>query len=130
MDVDVSIELAYEQGREEERHIPEIETAMYRIVQEALSNAAKHGNAKRAVVEVHEDETNVRVSVRDDGCGFDPSAHTEGFGLLGMNERVQLLDGTLDVDSSPGRGTTIAASFPTKRLTDLAAAVGSSANPQ
>ncbi len=121
MDVDVSIELAYEQGRERERHIPEIETAMYRIVQEALSNAIKHGNARRAVVEVHENESDIRVSVRDDGAGFDLSAHTEGFGLLGMNERVQLLDGTLHVDSTPGRGTTIKASFPTKRLPNTAA---------
>ena len=90
--MDVSIELAYEEGREQARHLPEIETAMYRIVQEALTNAAKHGNAKRAVVEVHEDETDICVSVRDDGAGFDPSEHTDGFGLLGMHERVQLLE--------------------------------------
>lgn len=129
IDVDVSIEPAYEQGRERERPIPEIETAMYRIVQEALSNAAKHGNAKRAVVEVHEDETDIRVTVRDDGAGFDPSAHTEGFGLLGMHERVELLDGSLRVDSSPGRGTTIRASFPTKRLPGEASISRSSAGP-
>jgi signal transduction histidine kinase len=129
IDVDVSIELAYEEGHERERHLPELETAMYRIVQEALSNAAKHGEAKRAVVEVHEDETNVRVSVRDDGAGFDPAAHTDGFGLLGMNERVQLLEGTLEVDSAPGQGTSIKASFPTKRLQETAAENRSSANP-
>jgi signal transduction histidine kinase len=120
-EVDVSIELAYEQGRERERHIPEIETAMYRIVQEALSNAAKHGKAERVVVEVHEDDTDIHVSVRDDGVGFDPSSHTDGFGLLGMHERVQLLDGALTVSSAPGGGTTITASFPTKRLSDAAA---------
>ena len=119
IDVDVSIDLAYEQGRERERPIPEVETAMYRIVQEALTNAAKHGKAKRAVVEVHEDDTNVRVSVRDDGAGFDPSAEAEGFGLLGMHERVELLDGNLEVSSTPGRGTTIAASFPIQRLPTL-----------
>jgi signal transduction histidine kinase len=116
IDVDVSIDLAYEQGREQARHPPEVETAMYRIVQEALTNAAKHGNAKRAVVELHEDETDVRVSVRDDGSGFDPSEHTDGFGLLGMHERVQLLDGTLQVNSSAGKGTVVEASFPTKRV--------------
>jgi signal transduction histidine kinase len=116
IDVDVSIELAYEEGREGGRHLPEIETAMYRIVQEALTNAAKHGVARRAIVEVHEDDTNVHVSVRDDGSGFDPSEHTDGFGLLGMYERVQLLDGSLEVNSSPGSGTTVEASFPVKRL--------------
>jgi signal transduction histidine kinase len=130
IDVDVSIDLAYEQGRERERHLPEVETAMYRIVQEALTNAAKHGNAKRAVVEVHEDETNIFLSVRDDGGGFDPSEHTDGFGLLGMHERVQLLDGGLRVDSSPGGGTTIEASFPVKRASAEADAARLSAvNP-
>jgi signal transduction histidine kinase len=116
IDVDVSIDLAYEQGRERGRHLPEIETAMYRIVQEALTNAAKHGHAERAVVEVHEDDMDVHVSVRDDGSGFDPSEHTDGFGLLGMHERVQLLDGALQVRSWPGEGTTIEASFPVKRV--------------
>jgi len=121
MDVDVSIDLDYEQGRELERHSPEVETAMYRIVQEALTNAAKHGHAERAVVEVYEDETGVQVSVRDDGCGFDPSEHTDGFGLLGMHERVQLLDGAIRVSSSVGGGTTIEASFPVKRVTAVEA---------
>jgi signal transduction histidine kinase len=130
IEVDMSIEPAYEEGRERERHIPEIETAMYRIVQEALTNAAKHGNAKRAVVEVHEDETDIRVSVRDDGAGFDASEHTDGFGLLGMYERVQLLDGNLLVDSSPGSGTTVEASFPIKRVPGANAERRSATNPQ
>jgi signal transduction histidine kinase len=130
IDVDVSIDLAYEQGRERMRHLPEVETAMYRIVQEALTNAAKHGDAKRAVVEVHEDETDVHVSVRDDGRGFDPSEHTDGFGLLGMHERVQLLDGALRVSSSPGGSTTVTASFPIRRLSGAGAERRSAANPQ
>jgi signal transduction histidine kinase len=124
IDVDVSIDLAYEQGREHERHLPEVETAMYRIVQEALTNAAKHGEAKRAVVEVHENRTDVWLSVRDDGSGFDPSEHTDGFGLLGMHERVQLLDGSLKVNSSPGGGTTVQASFPIRRLPGANAGAG------
>jgi signal transduction histidine kinase len=129
IDVDVSIDLAYEQGRERERHIPEVETAMYRIVQEALTNAAKHGEARRAVVEVHEDEANIRVSVRDDGSGFDLSEHTDGFGLLGMHERVQLLEGTLEVDSELGQGTIVAASFPIQRMPDASAESGSASSP-
>lgn len=126
VDVDVAIELTIGQTR----HIPEIETAMYRIVQEALTNAAKHGHAKRAVVEVHEDATDVHLSIRDDGVGFDPSAHTDGFGLLGMQERVQLLDGTFQIDSSHGQGTTVMASFPIQRLPQTSAEARSAINPR
>jgi signal transduction histidine kinase len=116
IDVDVSIELA------DDRHIPEIETAMYRIVQEALSNASKHGKAKRAVVEIHEEGQDIQVSVRDDGIGFDPTHRTDGFGLLGMHERVQLLQGSFQLESSPGQGTKIVVSFPVKRLPDVGSA--------
>jgi signal transduction histidine kinase len=115
LDVDVSIDLDYEQGRESQRHIPEIETAMYRIVQEALTNAAKHGKAKRAVVEISDNGDEVCLSVRDDGSGFDTSEHSDGFGLIGMHERAHLLEGTLDLTSAPGSGTTIAARFPIQR---------------
>ena len=94
---------------------PEVETALYRIVQEALTNAAKHGQAGRAVVEVRADASTVQLSVRDDGNGFEAGADTEGFGLLGIQERVDLLGGELLVDSSPGAGTLLSASFPAQR---------------
>jgi two-component system, NarL family, sensor histidine kinase DevS len=113
--VDANIALAYEEGRELTRHTPELETAIYRIAQEALTNAVKHGKAKRAVVEINEDRAQVQVVVRDNGDGFDPNAHTTGYGLLGMHERVQLLDGTLRIESSSQSGTMITASFPTRR---------------
>ncbi len=116
MAIDVSIDLAHEQGRASQRHELETETAMYRIVQEALTNAVKHGAAKRAVVEIHDDDALVHVRVRDDGCGFDPAEQTDGFGLLGMHERVQLLDGDLHVESQPGAGTTVQASLPVRRV--------------
>jgi two-component system, NarL family, sensor histidine kinase DevS len=112
LDVDLAIDLAYEQGRKPDRHTTEFETAMYRIVQEALNNAMKHGDARRAYVEVVEDDSTVRVTVRDDGRGFDPMAQSDGFGLLGMRERVELIRGTLEVTSSPGEGTTITATLP------------------
>ncbi len=115
LEVDVSVDLAYERGRAQTRHIPELETAVYRIVQEALTNAAKHGQARRAIIEVTEDERMVHATVRDDGAGFDPTSETEGFGLLGMNERAELLGGTLAVDSAPGRGATVTVSFPVHR---------------
>jgi signal transduction histidine kinase len=113
--VDVDIDMAYEQGRAAERLVPELETAVYRTVQEALTNASKHSEAKRAVVEVIEDGPTLRVSIRDDGAGFDPERDTSGFGLLGIRERVELCEGELGVDSAPGRGTTITASFPIRR---------------
>jgi signal transduction histidine kinase len=115
LDVDTSIDLAYEQGRAATRHVAELETAMYRIVQEALTNAHKHGGAARAVVEVEETETSVRVVVRDDGAGFDPAQRADGFGLLGMHERVELVDGSLEIESAPGAGTTIRALLPAQR---------------
>jgi signal transduction histidine kinase len=115
LDVDVSIDLAYGEGRQAGRHAPELEIAIYRIVQEALTNATKHGAARRAVVEISEQDATVQLSVRDDGAGFDPAADTDGFGLLGMRERVELLNGRLSLDSAPGHGTTITVSIPVQQ---------------
>jgi len=112
LDVDLAIDLAYEQGLEPTRHVTELETAMYRIVQEALNNATKHGRARHAQVEIVEESATIHITVRDDGRGFDPVAQTDGFGLVGMRERVELLHGTLEVKSSTGEGTTISATFP------------------
>jgi signal transduction histidine kinase len=119
IEVDVSIDLAYEARRDPTRHTPEVEIALYRIVQEALNNAIKHGQATRAVVEVHEDASTIHLSVRDDGVGFDPGMETDGFGLLGMRERVQLLDGTLRIDSEPGTGTVVQGTIPAQRVSSL-----------
>ena len=115
LDVDLAIDLAYEQGRAPDRHAPELETALYRIVQEALTNATKHGDARRAHVEVVEDDATVRVTVRDDGLGFDSAARSSGFGLLGMQERAELLHGSFEIEGSPGQGTTVNAVFPVRR---------------
>ena len=84
LEIDRSLDLAYEQGREPTRHTAELETAIYRIIQEALTNATKHGHAKRAVIEIRETPTTVELTVRDDGHGFDPATSTTGFGLLGI----------------------------------------------
>ncbi len=115
LDVQVTVALSGEQGRAGGRYDPELETAMYRIVQEALANASKHGHARRAVVEVLQDEESVRVSVRDDGDGFDPESATDGFGLLGMRERAQLLGGTIAIESMLMHGTAVCAVFPARR---------------
>ncbi len=115
LQIDCSLDLAFEQGREPTRHTAELETAIYRITQEALTNATKHGHARRAVIHATENPTTVELMIRDDGSGFDPRTCTNGFGLLGMRERVQLVHGTVVVDSSPGNGTTVTASFPVQR---------------
>jgi signal transduction histidine kinase len=115
IDIDAHIDLAFDGGRSRERHDPELEIALYRIVQEALTNARTHGEASRAVVEVVEEAASVRISVRDDGRGFDPSGRSDGFGLLGMRERAELLGGALDVSSAPGQGTSITATLPSRR---------------
>jgi signal transduction histidine kinase len=122
VEIDRSLDLAYEQGREATRHTAELETAMYRLIQEALTNASKHGHAKHAVIEIVESGTTIELTVRDDGDGFDPTTSTNGFGLLGMRERVELLHGSLDIESSAGKGTTVTASFPVQRRPADAAA--------
>ena len=90
---------------------PEVETIVYRLVQEALTNVAKHSQAERVAVDVALEYDVVRVEVTDDGQGFDPTARTEGFGLVGMRERVALAHGQLAIDSEPGR-TRVRATFP------------------
>lgn len=115
LEIDISIELAFEQGQKSTRMIDELETALYRITQEALTNATKHGHATRIVIEIREDPTTVHLTVRDDGNGFDPDAQSDGFGLLGMRERTELLGGELQVNSTPGKGTTLSVRLPVCR---------------
>jgi signal transduction histidine kinase len=91
----------------------ELETTVYRLVQEALTNVAKHARASHARVSVGLAEGQLVVEIQDDGVGFDPAAQTSGFGVVGMRERVYLTDGTLEVQSNE-RGTTVRARLPVK----------------
>ena len=84
---------------------------IYRLVQEALNNAVRHSGARNAKVEVEHLAKSIVVRVTDDGRGFDPG-RTRGMGILGMEERVKRLGGTLRVESQPGKGTTVTAEFP------------------
>jgi signal transduction histidine kinase len=90
----------------------ELETTIYRLVQEALTNVAKHAHATRVDVNVTEDNGRAEVIVKDDGIGFDSQEPRSGFGLAGMRERVSLAGGSLEVRSEPGDGTTVRASLP------------------
>lgn len=115
IEVELSVDLAFEAARSPVRHEPELETGIYRIVQEALNNAASHGGAGRVVVEVVEDEAAVRLTIGDDGEGFDTTRRSDGFGLRGMRERADLLGGSVAVESAPGQSTTVRAVLPARR---------------
>ena len=97
----------------ETRPTSEVETALYRVVQESLTNIVKHAAARSVSVSLARRESGVAAVIEDDGAGFDPRAVREdGVGLLGMRERLALLDGRLEVESRPGAGTTIVAEVP------------------
>ncbi len=95
-----------------------METALFRIIQEALTNIVRHADAESASISLEFNKTFVAVRIEDDGRGFDldevmRSRHDErGLGLLGMKERAKLLGGILSVKSQPGLGTEIAIEIP------------------
>jgi signal transduction histidine kinase len=100
----------------EQRLPAEAETALYRIVQEALTNVVKHASARRVSITLVRKEGFAVVVVEDDGRGFDPrTTRTGSLGFVGMRERVELVGGRLTVESAPGAGTTIAAEVPVTR---------------
>ena len=76
----------------------EVETAIYRIVQESLTNVVKHARAQRVSVLLTRADGRIKAVIEDDGTGFDPAATDGGIGLVGMRERIELLDGTLTVE--------------------------------
>jgi signal transduction histidine kinase len=90
----------------------EIETACFRIVQEAMSNVARHARARRVEVTLTAQDVALEVTVRDDGVGFNLERLRTGLGLVGMGERAELVGGSLDIESVPGAGTTVRARFP------------------
>jgi len=107
----ISVELEARLG---EGRLPgEIETTLYRIVQEALTNIVKHAEAQSVSVLFVRRETVVTLVVEDDGRGFDPATTREdGMGLLGMRERVELHEGKLKIEATPGAGTTLVVEMP------------------
>ncbi|MHB1538616.1 MAG: GAF domain-containing sensor histidine kinase [Solirubrobacteraceae bacterium] len=117
--IEVDLKIAVNgEARPEARLAADLETTLYRVVQEALTNARKHGGASRAVVEIYQDTAIVSLSVGDDGTGFDPERRTDGFGLVGMRERIALLGGELRIESAPGRGAVVSAWMPLMRVSE------------
>ena len=118
LDIALELDLAYEQGRASSRHAAELETTIYRIVQEALTNIAKHAAAAHVTLRIADPEAEpgrVEVEISDDGAGFDPAHPAEGFGLVGMHERLALVSGELTISSAPGDGTRLVARIPVRR---------------
>jgi signal transduction histidine kinase len=90
----------------------EVESTLYRLAQEALTNVVKHAAASRVEISLTRRDSAVELQVSDDGSGFDAGDPGGGFGLVGMRERVALAGGTLEIDSKKGAGTTLMALIP------------------
>ncbi|HXG19041.1 MAG TPA: cache domain-containing protein [Methylomirabilota bacterium] len=116
---------------------PTLETVCFRVAQEALTNVARHAHARNAWVELRQRDADVHLVIRDDGVGFDSQAARAkaaggaSFGVLGMQERVELAGGQFDITSTPGQGTEIRARFPLSSLRGVAgvAAPGTAYSP-
>jgi signal transduction histidine kinase len=98
----------------DERLPEEVETAIYRVVQESLTNVVKHARARRVSILLARKDGAVKAVVEDDGQGFEPAKPGGGSGLVGMRERLALLGGRLAVESAPDSGTTVAAEVPVR----------------
>jgi signal transduction histidine kinase len=95
-----------------QRLAPELESTVYRLAQEALTNVGKHALADQVSLRLAESDGVVELEVADDGRGFDPELTDSGYGLVGMRERAELAGGRLEVESRPGAGTTVRARLP------------------
>jgi signal transduction histidine kinase len=89
-----------------------INITLYRIVQESLTNIAKHADATQVTLKLARQQQTLTLSIEDNGCGMDTENPGRGLGLIGMRERVEALSGALSVQSAPGKGVTIRVSIP------------------
>ncbi len=115
MDTKLELGLAFEGGDSTRRLDRELESSVYRLVQEALTNVAKHSESETVWIEVSHDESAISIEVRDDGVGFDMDTRPKGFGLVGMRERVALAGGSLTIVSTPEVGTVLRGRIPLER---------------
>ncbi len=107
------VDVTFESGEDELDLGDDTRTTVYRVVQEALQNAVRHSRARKVEVALLTNDGRLRILVKDDGQGFDPSI-TRGLGLLGMQERIAHLSGTLRIESAPGQGTVLTVDMPLK----------------
>jgi signal transduction histidine kinase len=99
-----------------ERYPRDVEATVYFCVLEAVRNAVKHASAKSILITLQGEEDQLGFEVRDDGIGFDPEADRDGSGLINLSDRIDAMDGSLQIDSSPGHGTSIRGTLPIRQL--------------
>jgi two-component system sensor histidine kinase UhpB len=107
------VEARLDTGGDPDQVAEVVQTAIYRVAQEALTNVTRHAGATIVELVVAQTNGEVELRVSDDGRGFDPAVRGHGLGLVGMAERARLVGGELDVRSAPGGGTTITLRVPT-----------------
>jgi PAS domain S-box-containing protein len=117
--VQTKVQVKFEHSGLEARFASDVEMTAYRMVQEALTNVARHSGVFQATVRLWVDQNRLNVQIEDQGVGFNPEDELEAklasgvsFGLTGMRERVLLLDGQLTIEAAPGRGTCLLAELP------------------
>jgi len=106
-----------------QRFSPDVETAAFRIVQEALTNVARHAEVSRVTVHAWADPDSLEVQIKDEGSGFDADVAVSrgtSSGLAGMRERVVLLDGIFSIESAPGKGACVSAHLPLRPIVNEA----------
>jgi len=108
------IKIRFEVTGEQKRLDPVIETVLFRVAQETLTNILRHAQTNTASLRILFEQEKITLTIRDDGVGFIPELTGQGFGLAGISERIELINGLMRVDSAPGKGTTITVVAPTK----------------
>ncbi len=108
------IAITFEASGGPRRVDPVIETVLFRVAQEALTNILRHAHADTARLRILFEKEQVTLTVEDQGTGFTPALKGQGFGLAGITERVELINGRVEIDSAPGKGTTITVVAPAR----------------
>ena len=108
------IDITFEATGDQRRVDPVIETVLFRVGQEALTNILRHAHTDTASLQIHFGKDQITLIAKDQGSGFTPTQKGQGFGLAGISERVELINGRLEIDSVPGKGTTITVVAPAR----------------
>ena len=108
------VAIAFEATGDQRRVDPVIETVLFRVAQEGLTNILRHAHTDRASLRILFERERIILTVEDQGAGFIPALRGQGFGLAGITERVGLINGRVEIDSAPGKGTTITVVAPAR----------------